>query len=219
MEWTKGIQHFTGYLVKDADPKDAILEITTNKMNGPVLFCLDKSFMPSKVFYLVQGGQIVGQLLANKFKKVYQVDSVYIDPSLRGMNLAPALYKAISDVTGTTLISGDQLSKDAEKLWKKLEHFSRTHIYDAKLQEFYDLDRVGSKTEDGEEIVHPSLSAGLKPRFHLALMSSGKDTSKKLHERLVQEQPYLHGKTKLDALFDAGVTYPRVVYAPLDNLL
>ena len=191
-----------------------------SKANKPLLVCLSKKLLPSQVFYLTDKTRIVSEMIINLFHGLYQIDTMYLEPEFRGMGFAPAFWKTASGILKRTVISGDQLSPDAEKLWIGLEANPNLKIYDAELNKFYSINAVGTKADDGTEILHPKNSTSKlpnKPRFHFAFMNEGgEECSKELHAQLLEKPGFLKGKTKLEAILE-GLPYPRVVIDPLLN--
>ncbi|NJO64141.1 MAG: hypothetical protein HC836_39995 [Richelia sp. RM2_1_2] len=148
----------------------------------------------NQIFYIIKHEkEITGYVMIEKFdEKVWQVKSSYIyNPANRGRSIGSETYMNIATFDHKSLISDNQLSSAAEKLWtNSLPKSGRElKIYDTKEKSKYSFDDIGKTTKDGEVILDPAhdnerdrkISLGnfdyTAPRFYYLLEGNTDKTS------------------------------------------
>jgi hypothetical protein len=184
------------------DDGEILVHFTTAALDGiPIVVYWDKSLKPSHGFILASKGEPIGEILTKHLKGGEQILSVVIKPPFRGKQIIENAYLAIVSASGLTIISGDQLSKPAEKIWLNLQN--KCKIYDSKLDKFYAMSDIGKKTEDDVEIISPKEDKSTShdaPRFHLALMGSGVSHQKKIQEEIKKNRPAYKNTSILESI-------------------
>jgi hypothetical protein len=203
-EWNVGALDVNLDVLDDLelDDGDILVHFTTSVLDGiPVVVYWDKSIKPSHRFILAIKGHPIGEILTQHLKGGEQIISSLVKPSYRGKQIIENAYAAIVSASGLTIISGDQLSKPAEKIWLKLQ--SKCKIYDAKLDKFYELSDIGEMTSDDVVIISPKEDKSVSheaPRFHLALVGLGVSHQKKIQEDLKKNRPAFRNTSILESI-------------------
>ena len=215
-EWDKGQHHHAGFIAA-FEQDDVVTEVTTPELGQGLLLCQTDKFLPMKVLYLADGEEVIGELILEPKGNVYQVMSVFVSPDFRRKNLSTLLYVSAAKIIGATIISGNQLSASAEKVWGKLENLCK--VFDAVTGSVYPLSAIGSKI-DGVEIIHPrdsKSSANGGPRFHLALTAGNESMVESLKDRIRMFHPLLK-TTVLEVLVSKMPNFSRVIWSPLEEV-
>lgn len=109
--------------------------------------------------YKMNTNIIVAYVFIEKFDTlVWQVKGSYIyDVLLRGKGLGSRIYLNIASFDNKILISDDQLSAEAEKLWVKSLPLSgrEIKIYDSVTKNKHSFNEIGEKTKDEVNILDP----------------------------------------------------------------
>lgn len=119
-----------------------------------------KAIDNNQIYYIIkQEEKIIGYVMIEEFdEKVWQVKSSYIyNIKDRGKSIGSETYMNIATFDHKSIISDNQLSHSAEKLWiDSLPKSGRElKIYDAKEKMKYSFSDVGKTTKDGEVILDP----------------------------------------------------------------
>jgi hypothetical protein len=112
-----------------------------------------------KYFILEWKDQIVGYFWCRRVTdQIYQIKLSHIYPQFQNQGLGTESYVHIVRNTGVAFIHDSQLSDQAEHIWRaKLPAANLIRgIYDRKLDQTYDVNRIGQPTSDGVMIVDPS---------------------------------------------------------------
>lgn len=112
-----------------------------------------------KYFLMEWKDQIVGYIWCRRVTdRIYQVKLSHIHDEFRNKGLGTESYVHIMRNAGVAFIHDTQLSAQAEHIWRvKLPAANLIQgVYDIKLGQTYDPDRIGTHTRDGAIILDPS---------------------------------------------------------------
>lgn len=105
----------------------------------------------------VDQSEPVGYCILSKSQQWWKILSIWLKPSLRGRGYVTNIYRALT-AGGYNLISGDVVSKDAERVWLSLGRAGIAKVLDLQTKEVRPFDE--SPIGDG------NLQQNKKPRYY-----------------------------------------------------